>query len=57
MKKSLYNLKMGEGKLIKSELDEFNSILMDLKNAEVKIDDKNHALIVLCSLLPSYEPL
>jgi transposase InsO family protein len=55
LKKRLYNLRMNEGTPIKSHLDEFNSIIMDLKNVEVKIDDEDQALIVLCSLPPSYE--
>ncbi|GKA64116.1 retrovirus-related pol polyprotein from transposon TNT 1-94 [Tanacetum coccineum] len=32
-----------------------NSILMDLKNVDVKIDDEDAALILLVSLPPSYE--
>ncbi|GJW81470.1 hypothetical protein Tco_0145445 [Tanacetum coccineum] len=36
-------------------LDALNSILMDLKNVEVKIDDQDVALILLVSLPPSFE--
>ncbi|GJR43097.1 kinase-like domain, phloem protein 2-like protein [Tanacetum coccineum] len=37
----------------KNNLDALNSILMDLKNVEVKIDDEDAALILLVSLPPS----
>ena len=35
---------------IRSHLDEFNRIVLDLKNIDVKINDKNQTLILLCSL-------
>ncbi|GJR57614.1 putative polyprotein [Tanacetum coccineum] len=40
---------------LKDHLDSLNSILMDLKNVEVKIDDEDVALILLVSLPPSFE--
>lgn len=46
---------MLEGTYIQSHLDEFNRIILDLKNINVKIDDEDHALILLCSLPRSYE--
>ncbi|KAJ9541754.1 hypothetical protein OSB04_028260 [Centaurea solstitialis] len=46
---------MKEGMPLKEHLDELNSIHMDLKNVEVKIDDEDAALILLVSLPPSYE--
>lgn len=55
LKKRLYNLRMNEGTLVKTHLDEFNSIIMDLKNADIKIESEDQALIVLCSLPPSYD--
>ncbi len=36
-------------------MDLFNQIVMDLANMNVKIDDKNQALLLLCSLSKSYE--
>ncbi|GKA51926.1 retrovirus-related pol polyprotein from transposon TNT 1-94 [Tanacetum coccineum] len=46
---------MKEGSTLKDHLDALNSILMDLKNVEVKIDDEDVALILLVSLPPSFE--
>ncbi|GJW73497.1 hypothetical protein Tco_0132867 [Tanacetum coccineum] len=46
---------MKEGPTLKDNLDALNSILIDLKNVEVKIDDENAALILLVSLPPSFE--
>lgn len=55
LKQRLYTLKMGEGTSLSQHLDNFNSIIMDLNNIDVKIDDEDQALIVLCSLPTSYE--
>ncbi|GJU35103.1 retrovirus-related pol polyprotein from transposon TNT 1-94 [Tanacetum coccineum] len=46
---------MKEGSSLKDYLDALNSILMDLKNVELKIDDKDAALILLVSLPPSFD--
>ncbi|GJT43737.1 retrovirus-related pol polyprotein from transposon TNT 1-94 [Tanacetum coccineum] len=46
---------MKAGSALKDHLDALNSILMDLKNVEVKIDDKYAALILLLSLPLSFE--
>ncbi|XP_070040635.1 uncharacterized protein [Nicotiana tomentosiformis] len=50
LKKRLYNLRMNEGTHVKTHLDVFNSIIMDLKNVDIKIKSQDHVLIVLCSL-------
>ncbi|GKC86402.1 hypothetical protein Tco_1142119 [Tanacetum coccineum] len=46
---------MKEGSSLKEHLDALNSILMDLKNVEVKIEDEDAALVLLVSLPPSFE--
>jgi hypothetical protein len=49
-KQWLYTLKMQESMLLCDHLDEFNEILMDLKNIDVQVDDVDQALTLLCSL-------
>ena len=39
LKSRLYDLRLEEGKPLKPQLDEFYSIVMDLQNIEVKLDD------------------
>lgn len=53
-KQRLYTLRMSEGTPVQSHLDEFNRIIMDLKTMEVKVDDEDQALILLCSLSRSH---
>ena len=50
LKQRLFILRMKEGTLIKDHLDKLNKILMDLKNIDVRIDEEDQALILLCSL-------
>ncbi|PKI76612.1 hypothetical protein CRG98_002921 [Punica granatum] len=50
LKQWLYTFRMAEGTLIKDHIFEFITLLNDLKNAEVKIDDEDQALLLLCSL-------
>lgn len=49
LKQRLYTLKMKEGTPQHEHLDEFNKIIMDLKNIDIKMDYEDQALIVLCS--------
>ena len=45
-----------EGRCISEEhLDELNSILMELHDIDVKMEDEDVAMILLASLLPSFE--
>ncbi|GKC46082.1 retrovirus-related pol polyprotein from transposon TNT 1-94 [Tanacetum coccineum] len=46
---------MKEGSTLKDHLDALNSILMDLKDVEVKIDDEDAAFILLVLLPHSFE--
>ncbi|GJT66197.1 retrovirus-related pol polyprotein from transposon TNT 1-94 [Tanacetum coccineum] len=55
LKQRLFSPRMKEGSTLKDHLDVLNSILMDLKNVEVKIDDEDATLIFLVSLPPLFE--
>ena len=46
---------MKEGRPLKEHLDELNSILMELREIDVKMEDEDLAMILLASLPPSYE--
>ena len=46
---------MAEGTPMKTHIDEFNSIITDLKSIDVKIKKKDEVLLLLCSLPPSYK--
>src|SRR3954465_1608793 len=46
---------MEEGSAVKGHLDAFNSIIMDLGKIDLKVDSKDQALILLCSLPRSYD--
>jgi hypothetical protein len=37
------------------DLDDFNSIILDLKNIDIKVDDEDQALILLCSLPNAFD--
>ena len=49
------DLRLLEGKLIKLHLDEFYSIVLDLQNIDVSLDDEDLAILLLCSLTPSFK--
>ncbi|CAL1405059.1 unnamed protein product [Linum trigynum] len=55
MKQRLFSLRMEEGTPLRNHLDHLNTILLDLRNIDVKIDDEDAALILLVSLPQSYE--
>lgn len=57
IKKKLYTFEIEEGSLISDHIDAFNKIILDLKDINVKINDKGEAMILLCSLPNSYEHL
>ena len=55
LKQRLYSFKMQEGSSIEGQMDEFNKIIVDLANIDVKIKDENQAVKLLSSLPKSYE--
>ncbi|KAI4340978.1 hypothetical protein MLD38_025761 [Melastoma candidum] len=55
LKQRLYTLRMIESASVKEHVDNFNRIVLDLPGVDVKIDDEDQALILLCSLPSSYE--
>ncbi|KAI4311141.1 hypothetical protein MLD38_036060 [Melastoma candidum] len=55
LKQRLYTLWMTESASVKEHVDNFNRIVLDLQGVDVKIDDEDQALILLCYLPSSYE--
>ncbi|GKC14496.1 zinc finger, CCHC-type containing protein [Tanacetum coccineum] len=55
LKKKLYTFYMPAGQKISEHIDEFNKIVLDLANIEVKFEDEDLALLLLTSLPASYE--
>src|SRR4051812_47455150 len=54
LKQALYSFKMVEDKVLAEQLDMFNKLILDLENIDVKIDDEDQALLLLCSLPRSH---
>jgi hypothetical protein len=46
---------MAEGTSIQSHLNEFNSIYVDLKSLDMKIDDEDKAILLVVSLPPTFK--
>nr|GEX73138.1 retrovirus-related Pol polyprotein from transposon TNT 1-94 [Tanacetum cinerariifolium] len=55
LKKKLYTFYMPAGRKISEHIDEFNKIVLDLANIEVKFEDEDVALLLLTYLPTSYE--
>ncbi|GJR94692.1 retrotransposon protein, putative, ty1-copia subclass [Tanacetum coccineum] len=55
LKKLLYTFYMPTGRKISKHIDEFNKIVLDLANIEVKFEDEDLTLLLLTSLPASYE--
>ena len=55
LKRCLFGLHVKEGTSLKDHLDELNSILMELRDIDVKIEDEDASMILLASLPPLYE--
>ncbi|MFQ6654990.1 hypothetical protein Gotur_025733 [Gossypium turneri] len=48
--KRLFTFCMNEGKLLRDHISQFITLLNDLKNIEIQIDDEDQAMLLLCSL-------
>ena len=57
MMKKLFNLNKVEGTPVVQHMNEFNMITNQLSLVEIEFDDKVHALILLASLLSSWEAM
>ncbi|GAA0184263.1 hypothetical protein LIER_31551 [Lithospermum erythrorhizon] len=55
LKQRLFSLRMQEGTSLKDHLEKLNTILLDLRNIDVYVDDEDAVLILLVSLPASYE--
>ena len=55
--KKLFNLEMAENASVEQHLNEFNTITNQLSSIEIDFDDETRALIVLASLLNSWEAM
>lgn len=57
LKKQLYSLKITKGSQLSEHLNEFNKIVIQLLSLDVKIEDKDKALLFLSSLPPIVQSL
>ena len=57
LKQKLFGLKIQEGSDLATHINVFNQLVADLLKVEVKVDDGDGAIILLCSLPSSYEHL
>jgi hypothetical protein len=57
LKKQLYSLRMKEGTKVANHLNNFNTLIVQLTNMEVKFEDNDKAITLLCSLPESWDNL
>ncbi|MBA0771987.1 hypothetical protein Gotri_007434, partial [Gossypium trilobum] len=55
LKQRLFTFRMNENELLRDHISQFITLLNDLKNVDVQIDNENQAMLLLCSLPPSYK--
>nr|GEY91013.1 retrovirus-related Pol polyprotein from transposon TNT 1-94 [Tanacetum cinerariifolium] len=55
LKDRLYTFRMKPGTSVQDHLDKFNTILIDLDNLDVDIDDEDKVILLVISLLASYK--
>ncbi|MFQ6660689.1 hypothetical protein Gotur_029106 [Gossypium turneri] len=49
LKQHLFTFRMNEGELLRDYISQFITLLNDLNNVEVHIDDEDQAMLLLCS--------
>lgn len=57
LKQMLYTLNLQEGTSVEDHMDEFNRLILDLENIQIKVEDEDQALLLFWSLLSSYDIL
>ena len=57
LKQKFYKLRMQEGSDLVEHMNAYNQVVTDLEHIGVKILDEDKAILLLCSLPPSYEHL
>jgi hypothetical protein len=57
LKRQLYSLRMKEGTKVVDHLNTFNTLIVQLTSMEVKFEDEDKAITLLCSLLESWDNL
>ncbi|MBA0877203.1 hypothetical protein Goshw_025025 [Gossypium schwendimanii] len=55
LKQRLYTFRMNECEHLRDHITQFVNLLNDLNNVEVHINDEDQAMLLLCSLPPSYK--
>jgi hypothetical protein len=55
LRKNLYNLRMRDGDSVEEHLNAFNIVVSQLVFVEIKISDEDKCIILLCSLLDSWD--
>ena len=55
LKQRLYSFKMTEEKTMSDQIDDFNKIIDDLENINIKMEDEDQALILLNAMPKTYE--
>jgi hypothetical protein len=57
LKRQLYSLRMKEGTKVVDHLNTFNTLIVQLTSMEVKFEDEDKAITLLCSLPESWDNL
>jgi len=57
MWKNLFSLRITEGGSVAKNLNEFSTIAIQLISIEVKMDEEDHCMTLLCSLIVSWDNL